>query len=79
MSDRKFGHKFIVPVSKTTKTTTTVIRLATAEIAEAAIQEIIQTSLSGLPFNLLLNQLLDGTDEFRWIAQGFPCIELKAV
>lgn len=44
-----------------------VISLTTRQIAEAAIQEIIQLSLSASPFDLFLEQLLNpATDWFQW-------------
>jgi hypothetical protein len=46
------------------------IMLTTTEIADAAIREIVQLSLSAVPFDLLLEQLLvPGDSWFRWITQ----------
>lgn len=46
------------------------LALSTTDIAEAAILEIIQLSLSASPFDLLLEQLLTpGTSAFEWVAQ----------
>jgi len=45
-----------------------LIELSTGEIADAAIREICQLSLSAAPFDLLLEQLLAPADKwFRWI------------
>ncbi|ACS40559.1 hypothetical protein [Methylorubrum extorquens] len=46
------------------------IMLTTTEIADAAIREIVQLSLSAAPFDLFLDQLLvPGDAWFRWVAQ----------
>lgn len=50
--------------------TESLIELTTDEIADAAIREIVQLSLSATPFDLFLEQLLVPNDTwFRWIGQ----------
>jgi hypothetical protein len=47
-----------------------LIELTTTEIADAAIREIVQISLSSSPFDLLLEQLLDNSQtNFSWVSQ----------
>jgi hypothetical protein len=66
MTNRRFQHSFS-PASQGTGSLST-IDLTTTEIAQAAIREIIQISLSAAPFDLFLDQLLVPSDPwFRWI------------
>ncbi len=65
MSDRHFMHELHINNSLAWDG---VIRLTTNQIAEAAIQEIIQLSLSASPFDLFLEELLNpATGWFEWI------------
>lgn len=67
MTNRWFNHSFFPPAEGTGSLST--IQLTTTEIADAAIREIIQISLSAAPFDLLLDQLLVPADtSFRWIS-----------
>lgn len=68
MTIRHFNHTFS-PSGQGTDGTSP-LELTTTEIADAAIQEIVQISLSASPFDLLLEQLLDNSDQyFRWISR----------
>lgn len=64
----KFQHSFYPPGTGTHGINP--LELTTADIANAAIVEIVQTSMTASPFGLLLDQLLDPSDGyFRWIAR----------
>lgn len=68
MTIKTFRHEFSPPGVGTSNQA--VIELTTTEIADAAIREIVQISLSSSPFDLLLEQLLDNSQtSFSWISQ----------
>ncbi len=68
MSIRQFHHDFS-PAGQGTSAQNP-IELTTDEIAQAALLEITQVSLTALPFDLFLDQLLVSNDGwFRWISQ----------
>lgn len=65
VSDRFFRHQFLIDDDVLWDG---ILSLSTTQIAEAAIQEIIQLSLSASPFDLFLDQLLNpATGWFQWI------------
>lgn len=64
---RRFHHNF-TPAGQGTWGQSQ-IELATGDIANAAIREIVQLSLSAAPFDLLIEQLLVPADRwFRWVS-----------
>ena len=67
MTSRRFHYSF--SPWKAAPTSRRTIELTTSEIAQAALREISQLSLSALPFDSFLNSLLVPSDAwFRWIS-----------
>jgi len=67
MTNRRFNHVFFPPSQGTGGLK--IIELTTTEIADAAIREIVQISLSAAPFDLFVDQLLIPSDIwFRWVS-----------